>query len=186
MKTISVLFLVVVLVLSFACTDEEKCGNFPTSSLAFNYSGFLNGAYSVSGEIPASANIPYHVDWATGKYFTEVGADWMMISTNLITNENIQDVLLYIPNTGVGQFVSPGPASYCGNIVCGGLFFDYYDVSLQTLFYQFLSVEVDVTYSDCNRIKGSFNARLYDVNDSSKTMEMTDGKFDVHTKCMSC
>ena len=136
MKTISVLFLVVVLVLSFACTDEEKCGNFPTSSLAFNYSGFLNGAYSVSGEIPASATIPYHVDWATGKYFTEVGADWMMISTNLITNENIQDVLLYIPNTGV--------------------------------------------------VKGSFNARLYDVNDSSKTMEMTDGKFDVHTKCMSC
>ena len=78
MKNISKLLLATVFLLSFSCGDDDKCENFSVSTLSFNYSGSLNGTFSVSGELPSSeSTIIWEHNWAAGSYFSDFGKEWM-------------------------------------------------------------------------------------------------------------
>ena len=175
MKDISKPLLAIVFLLSFSCGDDDKCENFSKSTLSFNYSGFLNDTFSVSGELPSSeSTIIWQHNWAVGEYFSDFGKEWMSINANLLLNKGGSHIFqIHVPNTGVGKYSIPGR----NDIIT----FNHWKISEPELFYEFLSGEVNVTYSECGRIKGSFTGIMKDAN-GPDTIEITDGEFDVKTK----
>jgi hypothetical protein len=172
------------LVLSECGDDDDKCLPPAVSSLSYTYTGDINGAYAVEGEVPVSTPVSmtiYDYSWAMGGTFGEFGTYWVAIHSNLVYESQHSGrasliVQIHVPDKGVGKY----------NLPDHGLDFlslEYSPAWNGELSFEFVSGEVNVTYYQCNRIIGTFSGELQGFDDGEPvTIYVADGKFDVKVR----
>ena len=165
----------VLLILLCGCKkDDESAPNtvYPVSSLSFDYSGLLNGTYSVVGDIPLSSI--YLKEWADAILFAEYGDKWIGILANSPTNKGSESnsLQMHIKNPRTGNFILPSDRGDF-DVLCFGL----NGMGDQQNF-NFTSGSISVTTFQSNRIIGTFNGTLEDLHGGSVTI--SNGKFNMH------
>ena len=151
------------------------------STLTFSYTGFKTGTFSAVGElqIPTPAAGLNSYQWATSQHFTDFGKKWTLVTANIVStvssraNSSIQ---LTITDNGPGNHSLPGSFSSEDAIIFD---LDLTSGNIQEL-YRFTSGNVQITSSNLTRVVGNFTGTATDVNTPGRTIQVTNGKFDLN------
>ncbi len=180
-KTLNYLFVLIgVLLMIFpGCKKDVKDTTepvYPTSSLSFDYSGFLSGTYSVTGALPLSPDPGTSIsdyEWADALVFEEYGVEWAGVMANFPTGNGRESTYLqiHIKNPGTGDFALPGRGSY--DVLCFGM-----NGPGNQQNFLFTSGTIIVTSYKSNRIMGTFSGTL--EMGQGEVITISNGVFNMH------
>ena len=162
-------------------TTPSTQGPSGPSTLTFNYTGFKTGTFSAVGEYlsPAPAGGGQtDYNWATSQHFTDFGKKWTLVTANTVSpvsSRAYSGIQLTITDNGTGNFSLPGSFSSEDLVVFGDAIASGNPQEL----YRFTSGNVQITTSNLNRVVGNFTGTATDVNTPGRTIQITNGKFDL-------
>lgn len=169
----------VLLIFLLNCKEnEEVCRDDTTSTISFDYDGAFNGHFSASGLIPYPYSGNVHVEeWAGAKKYNDFGYESLGIHANIpvdgtIEPYNLQIEIPYPQKNGVYNI----PPDTYSVFLFGG--------ELSEFQFTFISGEIEISFYNCNVVRGSFYGRLksMDYSKTENALDIRNGAFDVRLR----
>jgi hypothetical protein len=166
----------VLMALTNSCTSASTEPTGDPSTLSFTYTGYRNGAYSVTGFQPDPRTGLLNVTpWASATNFA-IERSYTQIGGSLPAGAHVHIMQFVVPFGETGTF--PLGAVHADGFIYDLLTFEYDPISGAGERYRLLPSTVTVTSVTSDRVIGTFTGTAVDsVN--ARTITITNGSFNV-------